>query len=921
MEPLPIDPDVRIGKLDNGLTYIIRHNEQPKNRANFYIAQRVGSMQEEDNQAGLAHFLEHLAFNGTRNFEGKELINYLESIGVKFGAELNAYTSFDETMYTIMNAPVERQGVVDSCLMILRDWSDGIALIDEEIDAERGVIEEEWRQSDSGQMRMLTELLSKMFPGLNYGKRMPIGSMDVVRNFTYQELRDYYHKWYRPDLQGLIIVGDIDVDYVENKIKELYADVKAPENPAERTYEQIPDLEEPRSIVVSDPEGQGTQLSFSYSFASMPREMRATAMGPIMDYYYQILSSMMNARFREITEKPNAPFVGANMSVGPLFGLVQTQDAVDFSMMAHEGRWDDALTAVVAEMKRARDHGFTAAEYDRAKADLVSSYENMLNSKGNRTNTQYAREYGNYFTTGGYIPGIETEYMLMSQLADGISVDVINQMFQQFLASENLIIFLMAQEKEGVDLPNEEELLAKYYEALEQPVEPYVDSFAGVELMEVLPAPGHILSEETDLKFGATLWTLSNGAKVYLLPTDYKKNDIRLRGISNGGIKAVESQSNDIDLRALAHGYAMVGGVADFSKTDLQKVLAGKNISVNASIDEYQETISGTSSDKDIETMFQMMYLRMTANRKDIEAFEANQQQNKALIVASKANPMYALNDSLPALMYPHSMLQRPLHEEEIDQIDYDHVLALYNDRFADASDFTFFLVGSFDMDSVQPLVERYIGGLPSLNRAEPSTKDQATAITKQGRVNHFDLIADTPTAIVVDIFAKDGKHEQRENMTFTILKEILSQQFFKSIREDEGGTYGVSVIAQNNDAPEGEKALMILFQTNPESTDHLNGKIKSELQQVANGEIDIDEYFNKTILNMEKRYAENIRENYYWMNTLENYYFDDEFNNHDNYLETLKSITIQDVRDYLQNILNDATYLELVGKTPESVE
>lgn len=915
--PLPIDPAVRVGKLPNGLTYIIRHNEQPKGRANFYIAQKVGSMQEEDSQSGLAHFLEHMAFNGTKNYEGKELINYLESIGVKFGAELNAYTSFDETMYTIKDAPVSNgNGVVDSCLLILRDWSDGIALLDEEIDNERGVIENEWRQGDSGSMRAFTKLLKEMFPGLNYGKRLPIGSMDVVRNFTYKEIRDYYHKWYRPDLQGLIIVGDIDVDYVENKIKSLYADVPAPVNPAERVYEEIPDREAPLSIIVTDPELQGTQISFSFSSDAMPRELKASAMGLTMDYIYNAISQMFDGRIQEITQKPDAPFVQAYLSTGPLFGLTQTEDAFDFGAIAHEGRYEEALNALVAEMKRVRDYGFTAAEYDRTRTEILNTYENKMTSKDNITNTQYAMEYGNYFTSGGYIPGIDMEYAVLSQVAPSITIEAINQLISQALSSKNFVIYLMGVEKEGLEYPTSEELLAKYNQALEQEVEPYVDEFAGLELMaeDALPQPGEILSIEKDLQFGVTRLALSNGATVYLLPTTYKKNDIRLTARSYGGYNL--SDIPTIDKKAISNGFATVGGVADYDETALNKVLAGKTVSVNTSVSEFGERISASSSDKDIETMFQLVYLNMTDNRKDDAAFSANVQRMKAMLEAAKSNPLATvLQDSIPQLLYPNDELRKAITPEDLANINYDNVFRANNERFADASDFTFFIVGSFDIDSITPLVERYIGGLPSTYSKEPDNSNMAKKISRSGEMKHFTFDADTPTAFVLDILVKDGEYTLERDLKMSILSDVLSQQYFKSIREEEGGTYGVGTQGSVNIAPRGEETLLINFKTDPNSTDKLNNKIKEELKKVAAGEIDITEYFNKTILNYEKKHAQNLEENYYWSGVIvDKYFYDNDF--HTDYLKVLKSITIKDIQDYLGELLENGKYLEMVAKT-----
>ncbi len=915
-QPLPIDKDVRMGKLDNGLTYFIRHNEQPKQRANFYIVQRVGSMQEEDNQAGLAHFLEHMAFNGAKNFEGKEMINYLESIGVKFGAELNAYTSFDETRYTIKDAPVARTGVIDSCILILRDWSDGIALLDEEIDNERGVIQEEWRQGENGNMRMMKKLLETSYAGLRYGNRLPIGSMDVIRNFTYQELRDYYHKWYRPDLQGLVIVGDVDVAYVEEQIKKTFADMPAPVNPAERVYEAVPDREAPLAMVLTDPEGTMTMVSMSYSFETLPQEYKASALGLSLDYMWFVESSMMNARLNEIAQKPDAPFVAAQMSIGPALGLVMTKDNIDFTAIAHEGRADEALKCIATELKRAKEYGFTAAEYQRASLELVNSLEDQLNSKDNCSNSEYADEYSDYFTKGGYIPGIEVEYQLMSQLAQGVNIDVINQHFQSITEPNNLLIYVLGKQGDGIHYPTEEELLTIYNDAMKAEVEPYTDEFSGIELMEQLPEPGKLLSEERDQMFGAMTWTFDNGAKVYLLPTDYKKNDIQLRAISHGGyLQLVDGvdELGSINVRAMELGLADVGGLADYDETALTKILAGKIASLSTSVDETVERIKGSSSEKDFETMLQLLYLNMTSMRKDANAFLANAQKQKAIIKASQADPMTTFFNNIPALLYPDDEVRAKLTEEDIDKVEYDKIYEAYKARFANASDFTFYIVGSFEPETIYPLVERYIGGLPGNHQQEADQKSLVKGVAKEGNEVKIDLDTDTPMAVVLDYYARNGKYGLKENMVFDILGEVLSQQFFKSIREDEGGTYGVAVQTNVFEAPRGEEALLVFFQTNPDQVAKLNGKVKSELRDIVDGKINIDTYFDKTVLNMQKAYEQNIRENKYWLNTLVDYYFKGE-NFHDNYLETLKSITKDDVRAALNTLLAESRYFEQIG-------
>ncbi|MDO4695569.1 MAG: pitrilysin family protein, partial [Porphyromonas sp.] len=649
LQPLPIDPMVRYGKLDNGLTYFIRHNEQPKERAHFYIAQRVGSMLEEDSQSGLAHFLEHMAFNGTKNFPGKNLINYLESIGIKFGSNLNAYTGFDETVYTIMDAPTTRQGIVDSCLLILHDWSNNITLDHKEIDDERGVIHEEWRGSQNANMRMIEKILPLAFPNGNmYGKRLPIGSMDIVLNFKYKEIKDYYKKWYRPDLQALIIVGDIDVDYVENKIKEQFADVKKPENAAERFYTQIPDNKEPIVAIATDPEATLTGLSFSYSRDVLPEEVKSSVQGLVLDYLSAAISTMFNERISEILQKPNAPFLSASMSNGKYMGLAKTKDALGFDVYAKEGQYLTAMNALIAEMKRAKDFGFTASEYDRFRTNILKSSEESLKNKANKTNGAYAEEYKDFFTDGGRIPGVEVEHQLLSMIAPQITVEQVNEYFKQVAHGENLLITLMGPEKAGLKYPTSEELLSQYNAALQQTVEPYKEEVSNEKLIENLPKAGKVISVKKDLPYETTLWTLSNGVKVYLKKTDFKENQIILSGMSPGGFRML-NVDKEVENIKLQGAVTSLGGVGNFNTIQLSKALTGRVATASAEVGEFYETVSGASSNTDVETMLQLVYLRMTANRSDKEAFEAFKQNAIERIRSAAANPMSSISDTIPA--------------------------------------------------------------------------------------------------------------------------------------------------------------------------------------------------------------------------------------------------------------------------------
>ena len=534
MPPLPIDSAVRIGKLPNGLTYFIRHNAEPKERAEFYIVQRVGSMQEEDSQQGLAHFLEHIAFNGTKNFPGKGIDHFLESIGASFGRNINAYTSFDETVYTLMNIPVPRKSVVDSCVLILHDWSNFISLEDKEIDLERGVIEEEWRSRDNGDMRNMTKMLELAFPNNKYGQRMPIGKMEIVRNFPYQVLRDYYKKWYRPDQQALVIVGDVDVDYTEAQIKKIFADIPAPVNPAERVYTEVPDNETPIVGIAADPEATQNSINICFKQDVTPLGVRATLLGPVEDYIKGVIAQMANQRFSDLVKKPNAPFTSASMDMGD-FIVAKTKDAVNFDASFKEGAWEPALKALTAEIVRIRKYGFNKSEYDRAKKDFLVSIKNLYNERDKRKNDAWANEYVQYFINGGYLMDIASYYQLMNGVVEEITVEQINAALTELIPEKNVVVLMTSVEKPEVKLPSTSQLEAQFLSGMKQEVTPLKEEVSNQKLIDKLPMKGRIVKEEKNGKFGSTVWTLSNGTKVILKKTDYKDDEILLTGTRPGG--------------------------------------------------------------------------------------------------------------------------------------------------------------------------------------------------------------------------------------------------------------------------------------------------------------------------------------------------------------------------------------------------
>ena len=707
--PLPVDKNVRIGQLDNGLTYYIRHNKLPENRAEFYIAQKVGSILEEPQQRGLAHFLEHMAFNGTKNFPGDDkglgVIPWCETVGIKFGTNLNAYTSIDETVYNISNAPIDRAGVLDSCLLVLHDWSNYILLKDDEIDKERGVIREEWRSRNSGMLRVYTDLLPTIYPGDKYADCMPIGSIDVINNFPYKDIRDYYHKWYRPDLQGIVIVGDIDVDAVEAKLKTIFADVQKAVNPAERVYYPVADNKEPIVAIGTDKEVDDPSIEVYFKQDATPDSEKNNVGYLASQYMTSMITSMLNARLSELTQSANPPFTRAYSSYGNFF-VAKTKEALNLSASSKADGIEKALKVLLQEAERARRFGFTESEYARARANYLQRLESAYNEREKTKHGSYVREYVRNFLDAEPIPGIETEYAMMNQLAPNLPVQTINMPIQQLVPDSNQVVIIAGPEKEGLKYPQKEEVIALLKGMKSLDLQPYVDKVSDEPLMKEAPKGGKIVSEKEGEIYGSTKLVLSNGVTVYVKKTDFKADEIRMKGTSLGG-KSLFPDKDALNF-AVMDNVVAVGGLGNFSQVDLTKVLAGKKVSVRAGLGATTENVFGTCSPKDFETMMQLTYLTFTAPRKDMEAFESYKNRTKAELESAQANPLSSINDTLQKAMYnnhPRVVIMKP---EMVDQIDYDRILEMYNDRFKDASDFTFYFVGNIDLETAKPLIAEY---------------------------------------------------------------------------------------------------------------------------------------------------------------------------------------------------------------------
>lgn len=905
--PLPLDPNVRTGKLENGLTYYIRQNKQPENRADFYIAQKVGSMQEEDNQAGLAHFLEHMAFNGTRNFPGKSMLNYLQDNGIKFGTNINAYTSFDETVYYISDIPTTNLNLMDSALLVLHDWSNAIALEEEELESERGVIREEWRTRGGAQQRLWDQLLPKMYPGSKYANRMPIGSIDVINNFKPEEIRAYYHKWYRPDLQGIIVVGDFDPDRMEQKVKALFSPILLEKERAEREWYPVPDNKEPLVATATDKEARSTQLMLFYKHDPLPEELKNTQMGYVSNYLLHAASSMMNQRFQEITQKPDAPFTMAYAYDGDYF-VAKTKDAWTVVAQSAEDKIDAALAAMIRETERVKKYGFTASEYEVARTNILKNLENAYNNRDKQRNSSYSQEYVRAFTDGEPIPGIAFEYQFMQSFAPNIPVEAINQTLQQLITDENIVIAVTGPEKEGLVYPSEEELLAVLGNVRSEEIEAYAEQVINEPLITTPPVPGKIVKEEQHEAMDATVWTLQNGMKVILKETDFKDDEIIMTASSRGGYSQYAMQ-DPINSRLMSNVMTL-GGVGNFSATDLPKVLAGKTASARPSISLTTQDINGSSSIRDFETLLQLVYLYFTAPRKDADAFKSFIQRMETQLKNQEAEPMVAFSDSITAAIYGENPLTSRIKLTDLAQVDYDRIMEMYKQQFRNPGSFTFTFVGNVDAEKVRPVVEQYLASLPG-----EAVKDEFIRVPmafNPGKVeNIFTREMQNPKASVFNAITGTLERNMKNQILMSMFDQILDIVYTEKVREEEGGTYGVSSSGAISRYPEGQTVLQIMFDTDPEKREHLNGIILRELNEIAtNGPRESD--FIKVKEYMNKSYAENQKENRYWVNVLDQLYFYGE-DMHTGYIEAVNAMTAKDIQLFSAELLSQGNLKTII--------
>ncbi len=909
MPAVPVDPDVRIGKLDNGLTYYIRHNNWPENRAEFYIAQRVGSIQENDDQRGLAHFLEHMAFNGSKHFKGNELLRWCESIGVKFGTDLNAYTSIDQTVYNISNVPTTRESIVDSCLLILYDWADGLLLEQEEIEKERGVIHEEWRLRTSAQMRMLERDLPKLYPGSKYGYRMPIGLMEIIDNFERPFLQSYYEKWYRPDNQGIIIVGDVDVDKVEQKIKDLFSPIVLPENRALVTKEPVPDNNEPIFVIDKDKEQQYNIVELMMKHEAFPDTLKGTMAYLLADYLKEAAISMLNDRLKEYAEKPESPFLQASASDGNYL-FSRGVDAFEMGILPKDGQTDAALKAALTEARRAAEFGFTATEYNRFKANYTSSLDKQYSNKDKRFNRQFVNQYVQHFLNNEPIPSIDYTYTTMKQVVPVLPLEAVNSLMKELVATSdtNLVVLNFNNEKEGAVYPTEDGLKSAIAAARSAQIEAYVDNVKDEPLMTTLPKPGKISKETKNDLFGYTELTLSNGVTVVLKQTDLKKDQVILSGEGFGG-SALYGEKDFANIK-MFDDVIEASGLGNFSHTELEKALAGKIASASLSLGTNRQHINGSSTPKDVETMLQLVYLYFTNIAKDQKSYDNLMQTTEVALKNRLLQPENVFSDSLTATVTSHNPRNKPLEVAELQKVNYDRILQMAKESTANAAAFTFTIIGNYDEATIRPLIEQYLGSLPAQKKVVKSQKVDTDY--KGVVINDFKNKAETPKAIAMMHWYTDKMPYTLENSIKTSMaSQILSMEYLKKIREDASAAYtvGAQGTIDRNDF-ETTAQILAYCPMKPEKADVALKIMRDEVEAITKS-CDADK-LTKVKEYMLKNHGDQLKQNNYWLGRINDWrHWGVDF--HTDYEKIVNAQTPESISAFVKQLVSAGNHAEVI--------
>lgn len=903
-QALPNDPAVKVGKLENGLTYYIRHNDKPAQRAEFYLATDVGAFQEEDDQDGLAHFLEHMCFNGTKNFPDKKLLDWLQSIGAEFGRNINASTGFEQTQYMLNNIPIVRESIIDSCLLVLHDYSHFVNCDQEEIDAERGVILEERRTRRDAGWRLFEKSLPYYYGDTPYARRTLIGGEEQLKTFKRESLVNFYRKWYNPDMQAVIVVGDFDVDMMEQKIKTIFSDIPAPEVPTQKIEYKLPHNAEPLVGILTDPEAQSSGVEVIWKTEPLPKQFMNTDMAYMNNIVKAYIRLIMSERFSDISSKPDSPFLGANFAIG---GLCNTSDAVFGNVAFKDGQAIPAFTAYMTELEKMKRFGFTEGEVKRATDNLLSSYEKAVEAASTRKNADLVRPLLNNFYDNKPYMDPETELMIGKQICSMMNAPMLSQVAAQIIPADNLIILYTGPEKEGVVNPTEQELRDVLKTVAEADIKANIEDVVNEPLISE-DLKGSPVKKAKEGIHGSTVWTLKNGLKVIVLPTDHKKDQVIFTLEKDGGknnIPAEDLTSFEDNIWQL---YLSNTGVSKFSGTTLPKLLAGKRVAASPYISGYSHGIKGQSAPKDIETAFQLAYLYYADPRFDEDEFKVGIQQIEAVFPNIKNTPDFIYGVELDKILYDNNPRVVELNDETIAKANLKTIERNYRSLFSGVNGATLTIVGNVDLDTLKPLVEKYFGSLAKGKKSAVNKKEIISFA--KGNVNKtLELEMETPKSSVLQFYSAYMPIDTKTNVTLSIAKYVLDMIYTKEIREKEGGTYGVGVAMAGHRSPQKRALIQVQFDTNPEQAEKLCGIAKDHLYKfVENGPT--AEELAMAVENLKKNIPESRISNNYWLNVLSTW--DEHGIDYDTeYEAAVNSVTAEDVKAVLKAILDQNNFIE----------
>lgn len=866
---LPMDPAVRKGVLDNGMTYYIRHNDKPEQRAEFYLATNVGAIQEAPDQDGLAHFLEHMCFNGTKNFPGKGIINWLESIGASFGGNVNASTGVESTMYMLNNIPLIRESVIDSCILIMHDYSHFVTCDPAEIDAERGVILEEKRTRNTAQWRMYEGLRKYLYKDTKYVDCSIIGTEENLKTFKPESLTSFYHTWYRPDMQALVVVGDVDVDKVEAKIKSIFADIPAVENPRQKDVIEIPGNQEPIIGIVTDPEATSTEVLAIWKSQPLPEMFNNSVQGLMVDLIKDLIGQMMSERLGDIAAKADAPFLQASFGTQK---FCETMEGTLFAVSAESGKALSAFEAAFLEVARMQKYGFSDSELQRAKSELLSVYETRANKADTRKNSEFIRGIINNFFDNTDLMDPKTKLEYVSQLLNQIDAKTINMIASQMITDDNLVVVYQAPEKDGIVHPTTEQLGAVIVSVKNADIKPMDGEEIPSEFVDPASLKGAKVKKSKAALYGATEWTLKNGVKVVLLPTDYEKDRVNIYLHKSGGLSLVD----DADIAQfdynITSSFNSVSGVSKYSATQVGKMLAGKQVAVNPFYRELSCGFSGFATRKDLETAFQLLYLNYTDPRFDQTEYDNAIKSIASVLPNIESTPDFILQKEVASVLYNDHPREKVISSETLEAASMQKMENIVrNVLYKDAAGVIVFVVGDFDIAAVKPLVEKYVGSLPK-GKHPTEWKDRGVYVTDEPVTDDFKVAMATPKVTVVQAFKNNREFSVERQLSYSAMSYILDMIYVSTLREEEGGTYGASARASIYRAPKSYGLLQVAFDTNPEKADKLRELAIDGLKKLAQ-EGPTEEQFDKTVKNFRKNLPERKITNNYWLNALHNYY------------------------------------------------